>query len=338
MVDTPLRGPTVAAGGTFPESVARSANHALYLCYLRNYYVRHRRLGAAAWGAARPGRKKGRAAGPAPRGNDGLPGRKSGGADLVEEARDIVAQGFGLARQFGCGRQHLAGGGAGGRGGFADLADVAGDFLGALGGLLDVARDLLGRGTLLLDGRGDGGGDLADLGDGLADALDRLDRAADGALDGADLGGDLLGCLGGLAGQSLDLARHDGEALAGLAGARGLDGRVEREQVGLLGDVGDQIDHFADFGRRVGQTLDGGVGLVGLGDRALGDLGRLVDLTADLAHGRRHLLGQSVDRLGPGLAVLLLLRLARGGLRGGDHVLLEHGHGLGHLADLVLAL
>src|SRR3546814_10805198 len=46
--------------------------------------------------------------------------------------------------------------------------------------------------------------------------------------------------LGGLHGERLHLAGHHGEALAGLAGARRLDGRVERQQVGLLGDVMDQ--------------------------------------------------------------------------------------------------
>ena len=40
-----------------------------------------------------------------------------------------------------------------------------------------------------------------------------------------------------------------GEALAGLAGARRLDGGVERQQVGLLGDRGDQLDDVADAAR-----------------------------------------------------------------------------------------
>ena len=55
-------------------------------------------------------------------------------------------------------------------------------------------------------------------------------------------GGDVLGRPGGLLGQLLDLAGHDGEALAGLAGAGRLDGGVEGQQVGLLGDAVDQLD------------------------------------------------------------------------------------------------
>jgi hypothetical protein len=52
-----------------------------------------------------------------------------------------------------------------------------------------------------------------------------------------------------------------------LAGARGLDGGIEGEQVGLIGDPGDGLDDVADVGRllfefgdhldRVGLTLSG---------------------------------------------------------------------------------
>ncbi len=54
-----------------------------------------------------------------------------------------------------------------------------------------------------------------------------------------------------LAGQRLDLLRHHGEAAAGVAGARRLDGGVERQQVGLLGDRGVQPEHVADLLRRL---------------------------------------------------------------------------------------
>ena len=50
----------------------------------------------------------------------------------------------------------------------------------------------------------------------------------------------------GALGEVLDLVGDDGEALAVLAGLRGDDGGVEREQVGLLGDVVDDVEDLAD--------------------------------------------------------------------------------------------
>ena len=79
-------------------------------------------------------------------------------------------------------------------------------------------------------------------------------------LDRADLLGDILGGAGGLAGQRLDLGGHDREAAAGFAGARRLDGGVERQQIGLLGDVADQHDDVADpvgAGRQLPDQLVG---------------------------------------------------------------------------------
>src|SRR3712207_7466494 len=55
------------------------------------------------------------------------------------------------------------------------------------------------------------------------------------------------------------------KALAGLAGARRLDGGVEGEQVGLVGDAADQLDHGADLLRALGQARDLAVAGVGVG-------------------------------------------------------------------------
>ena len=57
-------------------------------------------------------------------------------------------------------------------------------------------------------------------------------------------------CAGGalrLLGELADLVGDDREAAALLAGAGGLDGGVEREQVGLLGDAGDRRDDAGDL-------------------------------------------------------------------------------------------
>ena len=83
---------------------------------------------------------------------------------------------FGLARHFLGGVEHLIGGGAGLARRLGDAGDVGRHLVGAGRGLLHVARDLLGRRTLLLDRRGDRGRDLVDLADRLADALDRRHR------------------------------------------------------------------------------------------------------------------------------------------------------------------
>ena len=75
---------------------------------------------------------------------------------------------------------------------------------------------------------------------------DDVDDLAGLALDLPDQAGDLR--RGGLRalGELAHLLGDDGEAAALLAGAGGLDGGVEREQVGLLGDAGDRVDDAAD--------------------------------------------------------------------------------------------
>ena len=72
----------------------------------------------------------------------------------------------------------------------------------------------------------------------------------------ADLGGGGLGLLG----QVADLLGDDREALAVLAGAAGLDGGVQGQQVGLVGEVVDGGDDLADL-----------LGLLGQGQDVLGD-------------------------------------------------------------------
>src|SRR4051794_39479639 len=75
-------------------------------------------------------------------------------------------------------------------------------------------------------------------------------------LDAGDLLPDLAGSLRGLFGECLDLGGDDSKAATGFAGARGLDGRVERQEIGLTRDGVDQLDHVADPRRRSGQFAD----------------------------------------------------------------------------------
>ncbi len=116
-------------------------------------------------------------------------------------------------------------------------------------------------------------------------------RARGRALHAADLRRDILGCFRGLASQRLHLARHDRKAAARVAGARRLDGGIERQEIGLLGNVGDQAHHIADAAGRLVELLDGCVGGFRLADRLDGDRVRLQHLAIDLLHRHRKLLG-----------------------------------------------
>ena len=77
-------------------------------------------------------------------------------------------------------------------------------------------------------------------------------------MDHADVLADFGGGFGGLLGQRLDLVGDDREPAAGVAGARGFDGRVQRQQIGLLGDRLDQVEHAVDALGRSSQTFDFG--------------------------------------------------------------------------------
>ena len=100
-------------------------------------------------------------------------------------------------------------------------------------------------------------------------------------LDFVDLRLDFVGGLRGLAGERLDLAGDHGEALAGVARARRLDRRVQRQQVGLAGDALDKLHHLADALRGLVEALDDRTGIGGLAHRLVGDLRRLMHLAPD---------------------------------------------------------
>ena len=153
----------------------------------------------------------------------------------------------------------------------------------ACGNVLHQARDLVGH---LLDFLQRRAGVLGEQ-----RAADHVGRAAlhrhDGfvgvGLNRAHQHFDLLGGVGGAFGEALHFVGDDREAAARLAGHRGLDRRVEREDVGLLGDVVDQLDDVADLLRALAQALDA--------------LGGLLDRLADRVH--------AVDRAAHGIAALV---------------------------------
>src|SRR3712207_9036434 len=87
-------------------------------------------------------------------------------------------------------------------------SDAAGDLAAAGGGLADAAVHLRGGRPLLLHRRGDGQLEVVDLTDDRRDAGDGRRRAGGVGLDGLDPPRDVLGGLGGLLGQLLDLDRQ----------------------------------------------------------------------------------------------------------------------------------
>src|SRR5476649_780315 len=137
------------------------------------------------------------------------------------------------------------------------LLDQGGVLLGHLVHLADGGVDLLDAAALLQAGRDYLAHDVADAGDAVDDGLhagaglgdqaaaqrDLFARAADQHLD-------ILGGGGRALRQVAHLGGDDGEAAPLLTGARRLDGRVQRQDIGLEGDAVDDADDVADLLRR----------------------------------------------------------------------------------------
>ena len=186
---------------------------------------------------------------------------------------------------------------------------------------LNVAGDLAGGAALLLDGGRDRDRDLAHLPDGFGNAADRGHGFAGGGLHGRDLRRDFLGRLRGLVGERLHFRRHDRKTAAGIAGARRLDGGVEREQIGLGCDRMDQLDHFADLLGASRERADGGVGAFGVADRLAGDLAGARHLTGNLGHRAGEFFGggcHRADIVGRTLRCRTDGRSPRAGVAGGS--------------------
>ena len=77
----------------------------------------------------------------------------------------------------------------------------------------------------------------------------------------SDQGLDILGGAGGTAGEFADFLRHDRKTLAGFACAGCFDAGVEGEEVGLEGDLIDDVDDRSDLARGRGDSLHGGHGV-----------------------------------------------------------------------------
>ena len=172
-------------------------------------------------------------------------------------------------------------------------------------------------------------GDVGDRGD---DALERSTGLADSStprltcVPEAEISAvDLARGLGRALRQRPHLGRHDGKAATRVAGARRLDASVQRQQVGLEGDVVDDADDLRDLPGGVCDLAHRRDRLAHHGPRSLGAAARLVDDAGGLdgaLGGRLHRRGQLVER---GRRLLQRGRLVLGPRR-------ELGRGLGDAA------
>jgi len=147
--------------------------------------------------------------------------------------------------------------------------------IGALGNLAAKAGDeagdrceFAGLGARRLGNVGDHRTDAADLLDNVADRLlgapDDIDAAVDLRLGGGHQRLDLARGLGRTLGKRANFLGDDGKSATAVAGARRLDAGIERQQIGLEGNLVDRADDLADL---LGRGFDVGHG----GDRLTGD-------------------------------------------------------------------
>ncbi|MNC11604.1 hypothetical protein D3C75_593050 [compost metagenome] len=169
-------------------------------------------------------------------------------------------------------------------------------------------------------------------------------RVAGFRLQPLDHVADLVGGAGGARGQGADLPRHHGEATAMGAGPRRLDGGVQRQQIGLDGDLADQFDNVANLPHAAVQRLHAAGRTI---DHIADRLGVLTGAADHRVHGVLHVLGGHRRLLD--LAELLLHQLQHAAHRlghrgrGAARLVVVHQHlriglpdavrGADHLAD-----
>ena len=162
-----------------------------------------------------------------------------------------------------------------------------------------------------------------------------------------DLGRGLLGTVG----QCSYLVGHHGKTAPLFTGARGLDGGVERQQVGLFGNRADDIQHLGDavdlgsqrfnvvggFGQVIGQGVDGRHRLAHLilaVARVFIGFARRVGGARGVAGNLFDRGGHFIDRSGGLLKLVVLLAQAAGGIFGNRIQLFRGGRQLrGGVAD-----
>ena len=172
---------------------------------------------------------------------------------------------------------------AGGSGHFLDQCRIL------LRGLIHLRHGLshLAHAVALLGtGCADLAHDVRDTPDGLHDVRHRLPglvHQGRALFNAADAGGDefldLLGSLGGAAGQAAYLSSYDGKAAALVSSARCFHGGVQGQDIGLEGDA---IDHADDVGNPLGAVVDALHGFHHLGHHLATFHGHIVGVPGEL--------------------------------------------------------
>ena len=167
-----------------------------------------------------------------------------------------------------------------------DLVGTARDALDEQRSLPRIARKLGRRGRLLAGGAADRRHDRVDVAHDPERVVDDVRRALGGLRQPVDPLADVADGFADLDRQGFHFMGHHAEAAAGLAGPRRLDRRVERQQVGLAGDLRDRIDDAADFSGRDGKPVEHDRGFAGADGGGIEPVAhahhRLVDLLGRL--------------------------------------------------------
>src|ERR1700728_4595184 len=174
-------------------------------------------------------------------------------------------------------------------GGLRHSVDVGRDVAGSAGRFAGVAHHLIGGCALFFDRGRDGRGNVVNLVNHAADRPDGRRRTFGVRLNGRDFVTDVFGGLGRLLGQLLDFVGDHGKTFASFSGARGFDGCVQSQQVGLLRDRGDDFDDDADLYPGLAQLGHGVVGGLPRVDGGGGNFGSFIGFGGDVLSGRSHL-------------------------------------------------
>ena len=179
----------------------------------------------------------------------------------------------------------------------ADQRDVLGHVASAHRRFLDARADSCERGILRPDALGDAGAYLVELANRALDARDGRYAAAGRGHHRVDVFRDVVRRTGRLLCQALDLGGYDGEPLADVSGARGLDRRVEREEIGLRGDVRDELHDPPYLTQHALEALHGRIRVLHFRHRRVRGLRRVGETTGNLPCTPGELLGRRGDRV-----------------------------------------